>query len=149
MVDLKISGGNLDNVSSPNVGKPTAGKAGEINFYDSVVTAQKSLVDGDLKEMLAQVRSLGDRFFKSPDENTLESYKSGIKSYLERVSKELFSLKQESGTPKEGYQKVYQFVETLDSETDSLTRETLQKDKSLRLLASLDEIRGLVLDLII
>ena len=60
----------------------------------------------------------------------------------------MFSLKEELGNEKEGQRKVYQLVETLDKEVDALTRETLQKDKALLLLGSLDDLRGLIVDLV-
>ncbi len=153
MSDLKVKGHGLDPAGpgTPGAGKVPAGVtpgAGEPSFNASMKQAHRTRLDGELKEILGTIRALGDRFLRSPDEAKLNSYKDGIKGYLKRIATELFSLRQETGSPKDGQQKVYQLVETVDAEIDSLTRETLQKDKALALLASLDEIRGLVLDLI-
>jgi hypothetical protein len=147
---MKIKGQGLEPPTSPLGGTaPTPGKGGEVDFSQSLKTARGARVDQDLKELLSSARLLGDRFLKSPDEEKLNRYKDGIRQFLERVKGELFSLRQEMGSAREGQQKVYQLVETVNGEVDSLTRETLQKDKALNLLASLDDIRGLVLDLFI
>ncbi|RCK78658.1 MAG: hypothetical protein OZSIB_1185 [Candidatus Ozemobacter sibiricus] len=163
MSDLKVKGhgpdpggpggaGGAGGASGPGAGKPlgsgAAGPSGPA-FSASLKEAWRTRLDGELKEILSSIRALGERFFRAPDEASLNAYKNGIKGYLKRIATELFSLREEAGSPKNGQQKVYQLVETVDAEMDSLTRETLQKDKALALLASLDEIRGLVLDLII
>lgn len=148
MTDLKIKGPAIDPGSQPLSGKTGSAAVTAPPFADTLKQARVSQLDGELKEILSKIRAMGDRFFRSPDEEKLDAYKNGIKGYLQRVGKEMFSLRQETGNPKDGQQKVYQLVETVNSEIDNLTRQTLQKDKALQLLASLDDIRGLVLDLI-
>ena len=148
MVDLKINGSGVDPSGHSVPGKPGGGALSAVPFAETLKQASVLQVDGELKEILSKVRALGDRFFKSPDEERLDDYKNGIKQFLQRVGKEMFSLRQETGSPKDGQQKVYQLVETVNSEIDSMTRQTLQQDKALKLLACLDDIRGLVIDLI-
>ena len=148
-IELDVSGksrtSNSTKVSSAvDINKSSIDK----NFASSLKEAHRNILDVELKEMLNKVKLLGEQFFRAPDEKKLNAYKDGIKAYLKRISTDLFSLKEELGSQKNGQQKVYQLVETINSEIDSLTREYLQKDKALFLLASLDEIRGLVLDLI-
>ncbi|HEY9069603.1 MAG TPA: YaaR family protein [Candidatus Ozemobacteraceae bacterium] len=149
MVDIKVKGNGVDPARSEAAKRPatTAGGTGKAAFGTSLKTARRQVLEGDLRAMLDQVRGLGDRFLKAPDEDKLDAYKDAISQYLERVSKETFSLRQELGDLRDGQQKVYQLVETVKQDIDGLTRETLQKDKALGLLGSLDDIRGLVLDL--
>jgi len=169
MIDFKVGGGNVDPRLNPNTGKGSgtgttgttgaggtsgpggvgSGKAQEGGFAESVKTARRELLDGDLRKILDQVRARGDQFLRNPTHATLDHYKDGIKQFLQRAKKELFSLKEENGPKKDGQQKVFQLVETVDADVNALTQETLQKDRSLSLLASLDEIRGLVLNVVI
>ena len=152
MVDLKVS----TTTSHPQHTKTTAkqgdvalgGNDSGVSFSGQLKTARRETLDGDLKSILQQVRTLGERFLDSPTEGRLQRYKDGIRQFLERVGKELFSLRNELGPSKDGQQKVYQLIETVDHELDGLTRETLQQDKALLLLGSLDDIRGLALDII-
>lgn len=155
MNDLKVKSPGLDPAGTPLAGKAPQTTAGGATgggpaapFQDTLKQAERARIDGELKEILSTIRTLGERFVRAPDEGKLNTYKDGIRQYLQRISKELFSLRQEPGSTKDGQQKLYQMVETVNHELDSLTRETLQKDRALGLLASLDEIRGLVLDLI-
>lgn len=165
MIDFKVGGSNIDPRSNTGPGKgPVSGSSGatasgtgtagagknqEGTFADSVKGARRELLDGDLRKIIDQVRTRGDQFLRNPTHATLDFYKDGIKQFLQRAKKELFSLKEENGPKKDGQQKVFQLVETLDADVNALTQETLQKDKSLSLLASLDEIRGLVLNVVI
>jgi uncharacterized protein YaaR (DUF327 family) len=147
MSDLRVKGVGVEPPKS-HVGEPAATSrpdAGE--FSDSVKIARKNLLDGELKKMLEQTRVLGEAFFRGPNEEKLEKYKQGIKEFLEKATKELFALKQEFGFSRGGQQKVFQLVETVNREVDTMTRENLLKDKALQLLGTLDDIRGLILDL--
>ncbi|MBP7633063.1 YaaR family protein [Candidatus Ozemobacteraceae bacterium] len=149
MVDIKVKGPAVDPARRETAKKSsgTSGGADHVGFSSAVKTARRQVLDGDLRQMLDKVRTIGDVFFRSPDEEKLDDYKDAVAQYLDRVSKETFSLRQELGSMKDGQQKVYQLVETVKHDVDGMTRESLQKDKALALLGSLDEIRGLVLDL--
>ncbi|HNW34363.1 MAG TPA: YaaR family protein [Candidatus Ozemobacteraceae bacterium] len=149
MVDIKVKGPAVDTPrrETSNRTGGASGGTSQAQFGTAMKTARRQVLDGDLHQMLDQVRNFGDTFLKSPDEEKLGKYKDAISQYLERVSKETFSLRQEFGSMTDGQQKVYQLVDTVKHDIDGLTRETLQKDKALGLLGSLDDIRGLVLDL--
>ncbi|MBF0543711.1 MAG: YaaR family protein [Candidatus Riflebacteria bacterium] len=148
MIDLKVQSPSIEPTTTSDKGKAVSNSKVGPAFFETVKDAKKKLLDGDLKDLISQVKAYGDRFFRSPDQNTLATFKSAIGEFLGRIKKELFSIKTEPGSVKDGQQKVYQLVETLDKDVVSLTQETLQKDKSLTLLAGLDDIRGLTIDLI-
>jgi len=152
MVDFKIKGTGVESqtpLQQPGSRGAGGTAASGASFADSVKTARRELLDGDLRELLDKTRALGERFFRSPDESKLNAYKSGIREFLEKVRGEMFNLKEEKGGFQEGRQKIFQLVEVVQTDVDALTRETLQKDKALTLLASLDEIRGLVINVAI
>ncbi|HNV68703.1 MAG TPA: YaaR family protein [Candidatus Ozemobacteraceae bacterium] len=150
MIDLKVSGTSTErprtNTTPKPTSTPTEGPAPA--FTASLKAARRTLLEGNLSELLGKIRALGKKFLQSPSNDSLEEYRDGVGQFLERVSKELFSLKQELGLEKDGQQKAYQLVETVNRELETLTRETLRDEQALRLLGSLDEIRGLVLDLL-
>lgn len=145
---VKRSGESITGGGKSSVGGSGKTKLESLTFASTIRESSRNILDGELTEMLAEVRRLGEVFMKSPDEDSLDIYKDAIKQYLTRISREIFSVRQESGAAQEGRRKIYQLVEVVRSDLDSLTRETLQKDKALSLLASLDDIRGLVLDLL-
>lgn len=143
---VKIDSSNLNSkagLTKTQSGSRSSGGAFVANLKD----ARVAIFDGNMKELIEVVKARGDQFVKSPDETLLNSYKESIKMFLKKIKDEFLSLKEEFGTKKDGEQKVYQLVETSEHEVAELTRETLTESKAMGLLASLDDIRGLVLDI--
>ena len=143
---MKIKNAGRSGASGVRAGKTAPAQGSTPAFTEAIKGARRQVVDGELQALLDEPRLLGEQFLKSPDETKLDSYKESIQNFLQRAGQELFSLKQEFGLAARGQQKIYQLVETVNHELDQLTRDTLQKDKALLLLASLDDIRGLIID---
>lgn len=144
---VKINPGGLN----PQSGKAQAAKAGKSDpalFTSNLKNAKTSIFDGDMKELLKVVKDRGESFLRSPDENQLTSYKESVKMFLTKLKKEFLSLREEFGARQDGEQKVYQLVETASSEAEALTRQAFNENKALELLSGLDDIRGLVIDII-
>lgn len=135
-----------------------ANKAGSVNsgsasnFASSFASVIKDTsikaFNGSMQELISIVQANGAKFIKNPDEDNLNSYKNSIKQYLERFKKEFISLKEEFGTKQNGEQKIYQLLNTIEEDVASVTRETLTNSKATELLSSLDDIRGLVIDIL-
>ncbi|GAB4277362.1 MAG: hypothetical protein Kow0029_19970 [Candidatus Rifleibacteriota bacterium] len=143
----KISNRNIDaNRKTPQTAKTP--QSSSKTFTSKLKDARIDVLSNDLNELAKIVKQRGENFLKAPDEKLLQSYKEAIKQFLTKVSKEFYSLKEEFGAQKDGEQKVFQLVNSTDSEVESLTKETLTHDKAVNLLASLDDIRGLVLDIV-
>ncbi len=143
---VKLDSSKLNNrntVSGSGVAPKSTGAA----FVNNLKEARVEIFDGNMKELVQVVKERGEKFLKSPDENLLTSYKESIRFFLKKLKDEFLSLKEEFGTKKDGEQKIYQLVETTEAEVSQLTRETLTESRAMGLLASLDDVRGLVLDI--
>ncbi len=152
-MSVKISNTTISNSSSSGVkSSQTATSAGGVGGSDSFQsvfkTARLDNFNGSMKELLDIVKVRGDAFIHSPQEESLNSYRESVKLFLNRIKDEFLSLKEEFGASRDGEQRVYQLVETAGGQADSMTKEAFTQDKALDLLASLDDIRGLVLDVI-
>ncbi|GAB1351559.1 MAG TPA: DUF327 family protein [Candidatus Rifleibacterium sp.] len=126
----------------------TAGATQGSEFKGVLKEVRLETFNGSMRELIDQVKSRGERFLKSPEEGLLNSYKESVKLFLKKLKEEFLSLKEEFGAKKDGEQKVYQTVSVAEGEVSALTREALNEGKAIELLASLDDIRGLVLDVI-
>lgn len=126
----------------------TTGATSGSEFKGALKEARLENFNGSMRELIDQVKSRGERFLKSPEEGLLNSYKESVKLFLKKLKDEFLSLKEEFGAKKDGEQKVYQTVSVAEGEVAALTREALNEGKAIELLASLDDIRGLVLDVI-
>lgn len=144
---VKLDSSKLSNRSSVTGTAGSATKSGGSAFVNNLKGARVEIFDGSMKELVQVVKERGEKFMKSPDENLLSSYKESIRFFLKKLKDEFLSLKEEFGTKKDGEQKVFQLVETTEAEVSQLTRETLTESKAMGLLASLDDVRGLVLDI--
>ncbi|EKD81746.1 MAG: hypothetical protein ACD_39C01659G0003 [uncultured bacterium] len=142
---VKIDNRNLN--PGTGSGKPVSGsRSTGASFQSSIKNARMEIFDGDMRELIGMVKERGEKFVRSPEEGLLNSYKESIRLFLKKLKDEFLSLKEEFGCKKDGEQKVYQLVERSESEVSELTREALTGNKAMDLLTSLDDIRGLVLD---
>ena len=150
---VKISNTTISNTSSSGVKSSqttnsASGVGGSDSFQSVFKTARLDNFNGTMKELLDIVKTRGTEFIHSPQEESLNSYRESVKLFLNRIKDEFLSLKEEFGASRDGEQRLYQLVETAGGQADSMTKEAFTQDKALDLLASLDDIRGLVLDVI-
>ncbi|MDN5279750.1 MAG: hypothetical protein PWR01_3715 [Clostridiales bacterium] len=144
---VKVSNRNIESGKPSGKSGVAPGKGSDKAFTGKLKEARVQILGENLDELAKVVKERGDTFLKSPEEGLLKSYKESIKQFLAKVSKEFLALKEEFGAAREGEQKVFQLVKSTDSEVESLTKETLTQSRAVGLLASLDDIRGLVLDI--
>ncbi len=152
-MSVKINNSTINNNTSSSGIKSsqstTTDGVGQSNSFQSVFkTARLDNFNGSMKELLDIVRARGETFVHSPQEESLNSYRESVKLFLNRIKKEFLSLKEEFGASRDGEQRVYQLIDNAGGQADSLTKEAFTQDKALDLLSSLDDIRGLVLDVI-
>ncbi|MDD2624911.1 MAG: DUF327 family protein [Candidatus Riflebacteria bacterium] len=119
-----------------------------VSFTNFFKTSRVKKFDDSIQEIIEKVKQNGDAFLKHPEEENLNSYKESIKMFLKKLKDDFLSLKEEFGAKKNGEQKVYQILNSLETDVESLTKQTLDGNKAINLLCSLDEVRGLVLDIL-
>ncbi|HNX76924.1 MAG TPA: YaaR family protein [Candidatus Rifleibacterium sp.] len=144
---VKIDNRNIDNRTGSSKPAGSTSSSGEA-FRGSLKDAHVAIFNGNMKELIEVVKARGEKFVRNPEEGLLNSYKESVKLFLNKLKEEFLSLKEEFGAKRDGEQKVYQTVQSVESEVNAMTREALSEGKAIDLLASLDDIRGLVLDVI-
>ena len=152
-MSVKINNSTINNNASSSGIKTSQSTStdgvGQSNSFQSVFkTARLDNFNGSMKELLGIVRARGETFIHSPQEESLNSYRESVKLFLNRIKQEFLSLKEEFGASRDGEQRVYQLIDNAGGQADSLTKEAFSQDKALALLSSLDDIRGLVLDVV-
>jgi uncharacterized protein YaaR (DUF327 family) len=150
---VKINNSTINNKTSSGIKTSqnisSSNGVGETNSFQSVFkTARLDSFNGTMKELIEIVRGRGDQFIRSPQEDTLNSYRESVKYFLKKIKEEFLSLKEEFGASRDGEQRVYQLIDNAGGQADEMTKEAFTKDRAINLLASLDDIRGLVLDVI-
>jgi uncharacterized protein YaaR (DUF327 family) len=108
---------------------------------DPAMRAELSLLIGDVEEK-------GKRLYASKGRKEFEDYKAAVKGFMSKVVNSSFRLEERHGKKKDGKFVIYLTMEKVDEALEGLAHLLLagQQD-SLRLLSTLDEIRGMLFDL--
>jgi len=102
----------------------------------------------ELGLLITDVEEKGKRLYASKGRKEFEDYKASVKGFMNKVVATSFRLEEKHGKKKDGKFVIYLTMEKVDEALEGLAHLLLagQQD-SLRLLATLDEIRGMLFDL--
>jgi uncharacterized protein YaaR (DUF327 family) len=153
---MKIASSNQHSLNKNTTIKPEHSKSNEISqlkqaptsFAETVKTNILKETNTAFTELISKISETGKAFVKQPQEESLNLYKESIKLFLGELKRNFLSLKEEFGANRNGEQKVYQIVNSIEAEVAALTKETLNENVATELLCSLDDVRGLVIDII-
>jgi uncharacterized protein YaaR (DUF327 family) len=98
--------------------------------------------------LIADVEDKGKKLYSSKGRKEFEAYKGSVKAFMHKVVNSSFRLEEKHGRKKDGKFVVYLTMEKVDEALEGLAHLLLagQQD-SMRILATLDEIRGMLMDL--
>ena len=101
-----------------------------------------------LDEILQELDEQGRKFQGKPTMEELVKYKALVRKFLDRTVKQSFKVQEHKGARKISGQKLYKQIEIIDQKLSDLTLCILQKEvRNINLMAKLDEIRGMLIDL--
>ncbi len=100
----------------------------------------------NFEELIRSVDERGRELLLHPDSARLKKYREAVRRFILAAVRKTFRLKVvESRGAKP---KIYVFIEKIQDKLDDVTREVLAAHRDpLKLLARLEELRGLLLDL--
>jgi hypothetical protein len=101
----------------------------------------------DLSGLIVEVEERGKKLLSSKGRREFEDYKYSVKKFMNKVVAASFKLEEKHGQKKDGKFVVYLTMQKVDGALDILGQMLLagQQDP-MRLIAALDEIRGMLLD---
>ncbi len=115
-------------------------------FYDELKLAETEDLHIEFENLVQEITSQGERFYKNPTLQELKLYKSMIRKFLKYVTDRMFAVEQHTGG--KWKQKIYTISKIIDTKLEALTKLVVsQQANNINLLSSLDEIRGLLIDL--
>lgn len=98
------------------------------------------------EQMMAQVEEEGKLLVAHPDEKHLKLYRESVKKFLNAMIKKAFKIKVVEGRGPNP--KLYVVIEKIEGKLEELAVNVLAQQKQpLRILAQVEELRGLLLDL--
>lgn len=106
-------------------------------------------LQGKLKVMMEEIGKLGDRIKKHTDVKDMKRYRELVKGFLNEIVNRSHEFSRENFLDRRGRHRVYGIIRLVDKNLDELAAELIKDEKdNLAILAKVDEIRGLLLDII-
>jgi uncharacterized protein YaaR (DUF327 family) len=121
----------------------------EASFQNQMQRAEEHSGEQRLGEMALKITEQGEKLGKKTDIRELTVYKRMICEFLDEVVNGSMKFSKQSFLDRRGRHKVYALIKKINGELEELTQDLLSQEKdNLRLLQRLDDIRGLILDVI-
>ncbi len=116
-------------------------------------TLMSTIEDAGLKErlsvMMEEITMQGKKLGKKMDVRDMKHYRRLIKEFMNEVVNRSHKFSRENFLDRRGRHRVYGMIKRVDAALDELAEELIKEEKdSLAILSKVDEIRGLLLDII-
>ncbi|MCX7970772.1 MAG: YaaR family protein [Negativicutes bacterium] len=106
------------------------------------------MANSRLKKLLQAIDDAGKRLATVPTYGEMKHYRSLVQQYIGEAVNNMYSLEQNRGWDHRGRQRVHTIVRKIDRELEGLSEDMRQEqDRQLKILARLDTIRGLLVDI--
>jgi uncharacterized protein YaaR (DUF327 family) len=152
-VSLKIENIN----SADSLLRNLSGGTIQDSMADKGILFSKCIMDADVEHTRAVLLSLTEKIdaqgrllAKKADIRELEKYKNMVREFLNRVVSEGYSFSKENSFEARGRSRVFAVVKKVDEKLDALAAEVLSgQADNLKILGHIDDIRGLILDIML
>ena len=105
---------------------------------------------GRAAELFDELAKQADGGFAHMDIAVFENYRGMIKALVDEVVNHAFTVKRERVMDQNGRQRIYATVKVIDDKLEEMAAAVLnQHSEQISLLSAIDELRGLVMDVIL
>ena len=112
-------------------------------------TIEEQELQATLFTMMEEITQQGDKLGKRMDIRDMKNYRRLIKEFMNEIASHTHEFSRENFLDKKGRHRVYGIVKQINQTLDELAAELLKEEKDhLAILGKIDEIRGLILDII-
>lgn len=118
-------------------------------FHTKLAQAETSNFDERVRNMFNKIAEQGDKLSRKIDIREFKIYKAMISEFLDEIVNNSHKFSKKSFLDRRGRYKVYAVIKRINEELDLLAKEFLNGEKdNIQILQRLDDIRGLILDII-
>ena len=101
-----------------------------------------------LNLLMAEVVMQGDKILKRMDVRDMKRYRTLIKEFMNEIVNRSHKFSRENFLDRRGRHRVYGIIRLVDEKLDELAQELVSEEcDKISILAKVDEIRGLLLDI--
>jgi len=152
-MDLKIDRQNISQKNITTRGTTEGNKVvGENSTtFDSHLQKQGSLnLNESLKKMADDIIKQGERLSQRVDIAELKAYKRMVSEFLNEAVRGFAKFSKENHMDRRGRHRIYTTVKKVNAKLEELTEEILKQEKdNLKIIGRIEDIRGLILDIIL
>jgi uncharacterized protein YaaR (DUF327 family) len=152
-MDLKIDRQNISQKNITTRGTTESNKVvGENSTtFDSHLQKQGSLnLNESLKKMADDIIKQGERLSQRVDIAELKAYKRMVSEFLNEAVRGFAKFSKENHMDRRGRHRIYTTVKKVNAKLEELTEEILKQEKdNLKIIGRIEDIRGLILDIIL
>ena len=144
-MDIRVD--NMQQVSQTTQTTQTQDTSEDFKF-----TLMSSIEDASLKErlslMMEEITMQGKKLGKKMDVRDMKHYRRLIKDFMNEIVNRSHKFSRENFLDRRGRHRVYGMIKRVDAALDELAEELIKDEKdALAILDKVDEIRGLLLDI--
>jgi len=122
---------------------------GGVSFLETVRNAEDRNIVERLREKANEIAEQGEKLADRVDIRELRIYKKLISDFMDEAVGNSRKFSKQSFLDRRGRHKVYAVIKKVNEELDELTLEVLRDEKDrLTILKKLDDIKGLILDIL-
>lgn len=128
----------------------TAVKQSDDSFKFMLVSnIEEKDLQNKLGSLMDQITQQGERIAKHMDVADMKKYRSLVKEFMNEIVTHSHEFSRENFLDRRGRHRVYGIVRLVDKNLDDLAQELVKEEKdNLTVLNKVDEIRGLLLDIV-
>lgn len=117
-------------------------------FNEQLQKAKGEMVHRELEKLFIDVEKQGRVLAETMNIKDMKKYRDLIQKFIDYAVKEMYQMNEQHGWDRRGRHKIYLMIETVNKEFENLTSMLLTDQKDgIAVLAKIDEIRGLLIDI--
>lgn len=129
--------------------KPTAQTTDDTFKFRLISNIQENDLQSKISLLIEEISAQGKKISKRTDVRDMKRYRELIRSFLNEVVYRSHAFSRENFLDRRGRHRVYGIVKLIDENLDDLANELIKEEKdNITILNRIDEIRGLLLDIL-
>ncbi|TCL00037.1 hypothetical protein EDC19_0017 [Natranaerovirga hydrolytica] len=145
-MDIKLNQVQMNTVNEIEKKENTTEKSFEFTLISKI---EESDLKNRLNHLLEEINDQGEKISKHMDVKDMKKYRELIKDFMNEVVTRSHKFSRENFLDRRGRHRVYGIVKRVDENLDELASELIKDEKNqLNILNKVDEIRGLLLDVL-
>lgn len=117
--------------------------------FTLISSIEEQELQGRLNFMMGEISAHGKKILKHMDLRDMKHYRELIREFMNEIVNRSHKFSRENFLDKRGRHRVYAMIKLVDKNLDELAMELIKDEKDqIAILSKIDEIRGLIIDIL-